>query len=111
MSGEQLDLLAHGLARASDHTSSHDAARRAVASGLVATHEERILEVLRREGCALTLEQLAQHTGLSTVQVARRMGGAREASSVGLVGRGLARVIRVPGERLRWYAVPTGSLW
>jgi len=96
MSAEQLDLLAHGLARSTDHTSSQDAARRAVATGLIATHEARILDVLRREGCALTLQQLAERTGLSTVQVARRLSM--------LVRRGLVGRIAFPGSRLIWYS-------
>lgn len=85
-----------GLARRSDHSSSVQAAERAVRSGLVAGHEAKILDALRAVRAAMTMEQLAETTGLDGVQVARRMAA--------LVKRGLVRRIAVDGERLRWWA-------
>lgn len=89
-----LPLFAHALARRSDHTSSRDAADRALRTGLVAGHEGRILRALRESGCAMTLRHLADATGLDHVAVARRMAG--------LVRRGMVRRIALEKERLRW---------
>ena len=93
---DDLPLFAHAraLARRSDHDSSHQAARAALRSGLVASHEARILAVLRDSGCATRLDQLAAWTGLSTVQCGRRLST--------LVRRGKVRRIALAGERLRW---------
>ena len=88
------EQLALSLARRTDHTSSREAAQRAVTSGTVATHFGLILAALREAGCALTLHQLADATGLDVVQVARRMAQ--------LVKRGEVHRLAVEGERLRW---------
>ena len=93
---EDLPLFAHALARRSDHDSSHAAAERAVRSGLVATHEARILRALREVGYPLPLAQLALETRLDRVQVARRLST--------LVQRGEVKRIALKGERLRWMA-------
>ena len=88
------EQLALRLVRRRDHSSSHAAAARAVRSGLVAGHEARLLAALHAAGCALSLDDLADATGLDKVQCARRLSA--------LVRRGLLHRLAVQGERLRW---------
>jgi DNA-binding IclR family transcriptional regulator len=91
----QLNFLdAKALARTSDHDSSHAAADRAEQSGLVDSHEHRILRALCASKRAMTSEDLAHWTGLSVVQVCRRTKSMTERGSI---------AVDAEGKRLRWY--------
>lgn len=65
----QLDMFTLTHSRATDPKTSVIAAKRAVE--FVPNHCERILDCLRRFG-PQTIDDLAMHTGLTAVQVARR---------------------------------------
>jgi len=62
--------MATTLARNADPAQSHEAAARAAA--FAPTHRDRILAALRQYG-PLTAHELERHTGLSYVQIDRRM--------------------------------------
>lgn len=86
--------LALSLARRTDPTSSKRAAAHAVASGLVESHEQQILRVLRLLGRPATTREIATWCDLDRYQVARR---TRK-----MVTRGLLREPEETEGELRW---------
>lgn len=82
----QLDIFAEPMARATDPATSHAAA--AQARTFAKSHSLRILECLRLYGRS-TAKMLGTYTGLSVVQVDRRLPDLQRA--------GLARVVQVEG--------------
>jgi hypothetical protein len=84
------------LARRGDHDSSHDAAEHA-ASTFVSQHEQKILEALNGAAHPLNAVELSMLTGLTTVQVQRRLGTSGLCAEGGPV-----EAIKRPGNRLRW---------
>ncbi len=87
----QLDLFdPHRLARRTDPATSHAAAEQA--ETLTQDHEHRILICLREVGSPMTADQIAERTGLLSVQVSRRMAALRdEVKVVVAVGVGKTR--------------------
>ena len=88
------------MVRAQDPMSSVMAAERAL--GFAGTHRERILAVLR-EGDGMTAHEIADATGLTVVQVDRRLPELRQAGMARVCTKDDADVIRA-GFRV-WEAV------
>jgi len=89
------------LARRSDPDSSRIAAARALREGLVDEHSRRILEALRSSwGRPWSSYELAAASGLSVVQVCRRLGTTGRLRQLRLVER-----LEERGRRLRWVAL------
>lgn len=94
------------LARAYDASSSHEAAERAVQSGLVASQEAQTLEALREHaGClGITSKSLSKASGLDRHMLARRLPGLRD--------KGLVIEDRIHGREIRWMPqAKQGELW
>lgn len=91
-------------ARRTDPQSSHDAAKRQDASGLTASHEALVLELVR-EFPGRTSKQLSEKTELDRHEVARRLSGLKNRKP------SLVRAdVPEGGGELRWYWVqPVGG--
>lgn len=91
------------LARKSDPSSSHEAAKRvAVRAGSQAA---QILACLRREGVAMTAEQISEGTEIAVYDVRKRCPDPLERR--GLV-QAINRKTMRSGDVLRWLAVREG---
>lgn len=86
-------------ARATDAQSSHDAAERVEASGSAADHTAMIMAVVERGG-GWTSYEIAKATGLTNVQVSRRLSGMERIKKA---DDSLARTCRVCGRKLATY--------
>lgn len=91
-------MTAVALARNSDPIQSHDAADRA--AKFAPTHRERILAALKQHG-PRTAHELERITGLSVVQIDRRMHE--------LVKAGEAAAYRVAGQDIK-RGTPSGGM-
>jgi len=87
------------LARASDPLTSIKAAERARLSGLVGTHEQRILAVLRATGQPMTASEIGALCNLSNVQVHRRMGAIMSVDANRIEKDERGHVCSVTGQR------------
>ena len=93
---------AYPLARSGDPLSSFESAERA--REFVATHEQRILAVLRASGVPMTAHEIGARCGLNNVQVLRRMGAI-----AGVTKDERGHVCRVTGRRLETFEYQGGA--
>ncbi|MFL4510817.1 winged helix-turn-helix domain-containing protein [Stenotrophomonas maltophilia] len=93
-------------ARSTDPSTSHEAARHVVDSGLQAD-QQRVAMLALKQGSGLTSNELAQRTGLCRYMLARRLPELEEA---GLVWRGQKRECKVSRRSAcTWWAVAPGA--
>ena len=91
------------LARASDPLSSHRSAERVRQCGLIGTHEQRILAVLRATGQPMTAHEIGGRCRLTNVQVSRRMTAIESDEKNHVVKDETGRVCSVTGRRLETF--------
>lgn len=93
-------------ARSTDPSTSHEAARHVVDSGLQADQQQVALLALR-QASGLTSYELAKRTGLCRYMLARRLPELEEA---GLVWRGPKKPCEVSGRSAcTWWSVAPGQ--
>lgn len=71
-------------ARRSDPSTSHEAA--AMATGLAAQHQQRVLHAMRAAGEPVGAEQIAERTGMDAYQVRKRLVELQRAGLIALTG-------------------------
>ena len=96
MKPSEIDRTMTNLARRTDPESSFEAAQDFVTSGSREVHEKRILTALQAHPWS-TGRELTRWTGLSNVQILRRMA---DLEREGKVTRGDLRPCRVTGRRM-----------
>jgi len=74
------------LARSDDPETSHRAARKATDSGMVATHEARILDALRGARWPMTYREIGKAAGMEAVAVMRRLKRMSERGLIAMAG-------------------------
>ena len=80
------------MARASDPSTSHEAAKRMNASGTTGEHEGIIIGTLSRLGIPSTNAEIAAACELDMVAVARRMAGLERAGQIERLPKRVCRV-------------------